>query len=73
MNQSQPIGVIFDMDGVLVDSAEPHFRSWQLLAEEKGTTVTRDQFSETFGRQNNDIIPSLFGDVTPERMQILDP
>lgn len=30
MDTSSPIGVIFDMDGVLVDSAAAHLRSWQL-------------------------------------------
>ena len=71
MNGSDPRGVIFDMDGVLVDSATPHFRSWQMLAEENGTSVTRDQFAESFGRQNRDIIPLLFGEVSPRRLQEL--
>ena len=71
MNVSDAIGVVFDMDGVLVDSAMPHFRSWQLLAEENGTSVTREQFSETFGRQNEDIIPLLFGEVSPPRLRQL--
>lgn len=65
------IGVIFDMDGVLVDSADAHFRSWQLLMEENGRTVTRDQFAGTFGRQNRDIVPILFGNVSPQRLQEL--
>ncbi len=70
-NTQPAIGVIFDMDGVLVDSARPHFRSWQMLAEENGAVVTPDQFSETFGRQNHDIIPILFGKVSDARMQTL--
>ena len=68
MNTSGPIGVIFDMDGVLVDSADAHFRSWQLLATECGGVVTEEQFTATFGRQNRDIIPILFGDVSQTRM-----
>ena len=65
------IGVVFDMDGVLVDSAEPHFRSWQLLGAENDIDVSREQFSSTFGRQNNDIVPLLFGEVSPERLRQL--
>ena len=68
MEQTQDIGVVFDMDGVLVDSAEPHFVSWQQLAEEVGTPVTQEQFAETFGRQNRDIIPKIFGESSEERM-----
>ncbi|MFQ5413131.1 MAG: HAD family hydrolase [Phycisphaerae bacterium] len=57
------IGVIFDMDGVLVDSADAHWRSWRQLADECGATVTEAQFAATFGRQNRDIIPFVFGDM----------
>jgi len=35
-------GVIFDLDGVLVDTAEYHFRAWQRLAEELGVEFTRE-------------------------------
>jgi len=71
MNPDSPIGVIFDMDGVLIDSAEPHFASWRLLADECGGTVTREQFAATFGRQNRDIVPVLFGEVSKTRLQAL--
>ncbi len=55
------IGVIFDMDGVLVDSFEPHRRSWQLLGQEIGRTVTDELFAQTFGRRSREIIEILFG------------
>lgn len=71
MHSKPGLGVIFDVDGVLVDSAEAHFRSWKLLAEECGGFVTRDQFASTFGRQNRDIVPILFGDVNNSRLQAL--
>lgn len=71
MNHRDPIGVIFDMDGVLVDSAQPHLESWQSLAKENDSSVTREQFAATFGRQNNDIIPLLFGDVDARRCAAL--
>ena len=71
MTASDSIGVIFDMDGVLVDSAEPHLRSWQLLAAENGSVVAPEQFAATFGKQNRDIIPELFGYVSPVRLEAL--
>jgi beta-phosphoglucomutase len=30
---------IFDVDGVLTDTVEPHYRSWQRLAEEEGIAI----------------------------------
>jgi len=54
-------GIIFDMDGVLVDSARPHWESWKRLAAEIGQPMTEQQFLDTFGRNNKDIIPLLFG------------
>ncbi len=35
-------GLIFDLDGVITDTAEYHFRSWQRLAQEEGLTFTRE-------------------------------
>ncbi len=68
---SPPFGVIFDMDGVLVDSADAHWESWRRLAQENRRTATREQFASTFGRQNRDIIPILFGEVSAAKMQAL--
>lgn len=34
-------GFIFDLDGVLTDTAEYHYRGWKRLAEEIGITFTR--------------------------------
>ncbi len=34
-------GFIFDLDGVLTDTAEHHFRAWKRLADEEGWPFTR--------------------------------
>ncbi len=49
-------GVIFDMDGVLVDSSEAHFESWQAIGQEVGIAMSREQFAATFGRTSREII-----------------
>lgn len=66
MPRSPTYGVIFDMDGVLIDSADAHWRSWQILAQRCGVTVREEQFAQTFGRQNRDIVPLFFGLLSPE-------
>jgi beta-phosphoglucomutase len=53
-------GVIFDMDGVLIDSGQAHFESWRDMAREIGRDLTRAEFNKTFGMQNRNIIPTLF-------------
>ena len=69
MTQNRPAwGVVFDMDGVLVDSAPPHYESWRRLGREEGVTITPAQFETSFGRQNRDIIPEFFGAVSPQRL-----
>ena len=71
MNDSAPVGVIFDMDGVLVDSADAHYESWRLLGLENGREITRAQFDTSFGRRNEEIIPLRFGEVPPDKLQRL--
>lgn len=47
---TQNSAVIFDMDGVLVDSYEPHYVSWADTCSIRGFPVTRENFSKLFGR-----------------------
>jgi beta-phosphoglucomutase len=54
-------GVIWDVDGTLVDTAELHFAAWQALASELRQPFTREQFAATFGRRNPEIIHEVFG------------
>jgi beta-phosphoglucomutase len=65
-------GVIFDMDGVLVDSGAAHRESWEQIAAEIDKPITRDAFDRTFGRSSRDIIRILFGVEAPERIIALD-
>ena len=58
--------VIFDMDGVLVDSYRAHYESWRLLGEKHGLTMTEAEFTSTFGRTSADIIRNLWGDAVDE-------
>jgi beta-phosphoglucomutase len=55
-----PLAVIFDVDGVLTDSYQPHFLSWQRMFAELGVGFTEEQFRGTFGRTNRDIFGELY-------------
>ena len=52
--------VIFDMDGVILLSAEAHFQSWQVVAERYGWEVTHERFLASFGQINAEVVPLLF-------------
>jgi len=70
---SRQLAVIFDMDGVLVDSYRAHFASWLALARECGFEFTERQFAATFGRTSRDIIANLWPDPPPdERIAEMD-
>ena len=55
------MGVIFDLDGILVDTGWAHKQSWYDLAEKEGFSMTDEFFYSTFGMQNYMIIPMLLG------------
>lgn len=54
-------GVIFDWDGVVIDSSAQHERSWELLAEEIQKPLPPGHFKAGFGKKNQEIIPGLYG------------
>src|SRR2546427_5549305 len=64
-------GIIWDLDGVIIDSAEAHLKSWQKMAQEAGLPFTDAQFWATFGWRNDTIIPTLWGAMPAERIRQL--
>jgi HAD superfamily hydrolase (TIGR01509 family) len=53
------LGIIFDWDGVIIDSSRQHEESWERLAREEGKPLARDHFKIGFGQKNEWIIPNL--------------
>ena len=60
------IGVVFDLDGVIIESHDQHERSWFQLATEIGKPLTKAQFKESFGMRNVMCIPHVFHWTSPE-------
>lgn len=63
--------VIWDLDGVILDSADEHLRSWKRLAQDEGVVFTDADFWGTFGKRNNDIIPHYWHITSPAQLQEL--
>ena len=55
-------GVLFDMDGVLVDSYGAHLESWRALAAEEGLPFDREALTRMFGRTSHEMIGELWPD-----------
>ncbi len=67
------LGVIFDMDGVLVASGPAHAASWRVVADQHGIEITDETFSRLFGRPSRDIVRIIWGDgVSDETIAKLD-
>jgi HAD superfamily hydrolase (TIGR01509 family) len=63
-------GLVWDLDGVIVDSAEAHNASWEAMAREFGVPYDPDRdFKAIFGMHNTDIINSLWSITDPSRIE----
>jgi beta-phosphoglucomutase family hydrolase len=72
MAGSNKRGAIFDWDGVIINSAEHHRKSWDRLAAETGYVLPDGHFERGFGMKNEVIIPELLGWTTdPTEIQRL--
>jgi len=54
-------GVIFDWDGVVIDSSAEHERSWEILSKEIFKPLPAGHFKRGFGKKNEVIIPEILG------------
>lgn len=71
MNESP--GVIFDIDGVLVDSNPAHFESWRRIALEDGFDFPESLFQETFGQTTPAILAHHWHrPLSPEEIRLFD-
>src|SRR5215470_1842738 len=66
----QPRGVLWDMDGTLVDSADYHYEAWRETMAGLGRPLSRDEFAATFGQRNDTILRRSIGpQITAEEIQ----
>ncbi|HEX8639371.1 MAG TPA: HAD family phosphatase [Pyrinomonadaceae bacterium] len=60
---------IFDMDGTLVDNMRFHAEAWgRMLAENNVKMNAHDFLVKTAGKTNREILPTIFGDISDERI-----
>jgi beta-phosphoglucomutase len=63
--------VLFDLDGIITDTAELHFRAWNVLARKHGLTFNRTMNSMMSGRSRTDSLELMLAENkkvwTPEQ------
>lgn len=65
------VGLLFDWDGVVIDSHQQHEESWQLLAAELGEALPEGFFKATFGMRNQQIFPLWFPELENNLPEVL--
>ena len=63
-------GVLWDLDGTLVDSTELHWVAWRDAMAAEGVTITREMFEATFGWKNDPILRRWLGDDVAEERKL---
>ena len=63
--------VLWDLDGVLVDSAPFHFQAWHELMASLGRELSEADFRRTFGQRNDAILRDLLGELAPGEVEQL--
>ena len=64
MSKRKAKAVIWDMDGVMADTAPYHLIAWQEAFQRRGVNFTEDDFRHSFGQRNDTIIRNILGEET---------
>jgi len=64
--------VIWDMDGIIVDSAQHHLKGWQIVFQERGANYTEEDFWRNTGKRSDTIIKSVLGEkISPDEIMAI--
>jgi len=61
MTMHLPLGVLWDLDGTLVDTVDFHHKSWALALPEFGYPFPEDKFHRSFGMNNTGVLEVFLG------------
>ena len=70
----RPKAIIFDLDGVLTDTSEYHYKAWKQLADEEGIPFTREENDEHLrgvGRRDSLMYIQRGRKVSEEQIQVM--
>jgi beta-phosphoglucomutase family hydrolase len=67
MSESNLEAVLWDMDGVIADTADFHYRAWVEIVKEKGVTFKKEDFMQLFGQRHDTIVKFILGDTISKK------
>ena len=62
MSENRLEAVLWDMDGVIADTADYHYQAWKDVFGERGVTFSKADFMRHFGRRHDTIVKFALGD-----------
>jgi len=65
VDKNYQYAILWDMDGVLVDTGEHHYVAWKKTFDELKVPFSKDQFQATFGMNNTGILEIIYGEELP--------
>jgi beta-phosphoglucomutase family hydrolase len=72
MSEDHLEAVLWDLDGVIADTGDYHYRAWRQVFRERGVEFRREDFMRYFGRRHDTIIRFALGDtLTPQEFDSL--
>ncbi len=63
--------VLWDLDGVVVDTSRYHYESWRRVLAEAGRGLSEEEFRATFGQRNSDVLPRWLPGISPQEVERL--
>lgn len=58
----EPRGIVWDLDGTLIDSGDDHWATWHAALQAEGVALSRAQFDAGFGQRNDRFLRGLLGE-----------
>jgi beta-phosphoglucomutase family hydrolase len=72
MSKGHLEAVLWDMDGVIADTADYHYRAWQEVLGKRGVDFSKADFMRLFGQRHDTIIRFALGNsLSPEEFDAI--
>jgi len=72
MSETHLEAALWDMDGVIADTADYHYSAWRDVLKERGVDFSKADFMRHFGQRHDTIIKFALGDnYSPENMEAI--